>query len=93
MFSASRYDRCLPLLGNARLRCSGLGDSRENDLRPRGAGAAYRSVTSPQGYAMAIRFRFVHDHQAEFSVERLCALVEIARSSFDARSDRVASDA
>ena len=29
-----------------------------------------------------IRFRFVHDNSADLSVERMCALVEIPRSSF-----------
>ena len=29
-----------------------------------------------------IRFRFVHDNSADLSVERMCALVEVPRSSF-----------
>lgn len=35
-----------------------------------------------------IRFRFVQDHQAEFTVERMCRLVEVPRSSFYAWSTR-----
>ena len=38
-----------------------------------------------------IRLRFVHDHQAEFPVERMCTLVEVPRSSFYAWLNRVPS--
>ncbi len=35
-----------------------------------------------------IGLRFVHDHQAEFPVERMCTLVEVPRSSFYAWVNR-----
>ena len=38
-----------------------------------------------------IRLRFVQDHRAEFSVERMCTLVGVARSSFYAWATRTPS--
>lgn len=38
-----------------------------------------------------IRLRFVQDHQAEYSVERMCKLVEVPRSSFYAWRSRTPS--
>ena len=38
-----------------------------------------------------IRLRFVQDHRIEFSVERMCTLVEVPRSSFYEWSTRTPS--
>jgi hypothetical protein len=38
-----------------------------------------------------IRFRFVHDNQADLPVKRMCELVEVPRSSFYAWTTRTPS--